>query len=393
MGEVIRSACRHIARRRGRALLTAGGVLIGVWMVTLVTLVGAAGADAVSGELQSMGLQGLSVSAVSGEILDENCLSAIRSVNGVQAAMPLVTVGGQGTLGDYTFTAYVGGIDAGAHQVVALETAAGRLFRESDIRAGAPVCVVDEAVAIAAYGSSNAVGRSLALSVGETTLTLRVVGVAKAGSSLLQSVSGYLSGLVYLPYTTLQEVSGKQNFTQIAVQLAGDDRTETVRRQVIAALERSTGETDRFAAEDLAAQRGRLTRILDVVSWVLTAVSAVSLVVAGTGMLTSLLTAVNERVREIGIKQALGATHRRIMAEFLTESLLLAAGGATAGIVVGAAVGAGGLALFGLTPVMPWGRLCLVWTVTVLLGGVFGWYPARRAAALHPAEALRAQIG
>lgn len=393
MGEVIRSACRHIARRRGRALLTAGGVLIGVWMVTLVTLVGAAGADAVNGELQSMGLQGLSVSAVSGEILDENCLSAIRSVNGVRAAMPLVTVGGRGTLGDYTFTAYVGGIDAGARQVVSLETAAGRLFRESDVRAGAPVCVVDEAVALAAYGSSNAVGRTLTLSVGETTLTLRVVGVAKAGSSLLQSVSGYLSGLVYLPYTTLQEVSGKQTFTQIAVQMAEDDRTETVRRQVIAALERSTGETDRFAAEDLAAQRGRLTRILDVVSWVLTAVSAVSLVVAGTGMLTSLLTAVNERVREIGIKQALGATHRRIMAEFLTESLLLAAGGATAGIAVGAAVGVGGLAVFGLTPVMPWGRLCLVWTVTVLLGGVFGWYPARRAAALHPAEALRAQIG
>ncbi len=394
MKDILCAAVRHMTRRKTRTALTVGGIAVGVLMVALVGVIGQAGTQTVGHELQSMGLQGVSVSASSSvTAIRQDELEAVREVEGVAEAMPLAIAGGRGTIGTRSFTAYIGGIDAGADQVIALETAHGRLLRESDIRAAADVCVVDEAVAKEAYGRTNVLGKTLFLTVEGNTTELTVVGVAKAGSSLLQSVSGMLSGLVYMPYTTLQTLTGKDTFDQIAVKVAEDGETDRVRERVQTALERHSGVEGGYTAENLAAQRDRLSRLMDIVSLVLTAVSAVSLVVAGMGMLTSMLTAVNERVREIGIKQALGAGRRRIMLEFLSESLLLAALGGGIGVCGGVAVGILGLHLFDMNVTMPWGYLLSVWAVSVVLGGVFGWYPAKKAASMHPVEALRHENG
>ncbi len=390
MKEILSAACRHMTRRKTRTALTVGSIAVGVLMVALVGIIGQAGTQTVGNELQSMGLQGVSVSAssaVTSMRLDE--LETVRQVEGVAHAMPLAVAGGKGLLGQHSFTAYIGGIDAGADQVIALEVAHGRLLRESDVRAAAQVCVVDEAVAKDAYGRTNVLGKTLTVTVEGVAAELTVVGVAKAGSSLLQSVSGMLSGLVYMPYTTLQTLTGKDTFDQIAVKVANEADTDRVRERVQTALERQSGTKGGYAAENLAAQRNRLSRLMDIVRLVLTAVSAVSLVVAGMGMLTSMLTAVNERVREIGIKQALGAGGRRIMLEFLSESLLLAALGGGIGVGGGLLTGWLGLHLFGMQAPLPWGYLLLVWTVAVVLGGVFGWYPAKKAASMHPVDALR----
>ena len=394
MRDLLSVACRHAVRRLSRTALTVGSIAVGVLMVTLVCIIGQAGAETVGRELENMGLQGVSVSASSVDaVLGVAELETVRAVAGVSEAMPLTVASGKGRLGHHSFTAYVGGIDAGADQVIALEAAHGRLLRAADVRSAAAVCVLDEAVAKEAYGRTNVVGKTLTLSMEGAPMELTVVGVAKAGSSLLQSVTGMIAGLVYLPYTTLQAVNGRDVFDQIAVKVTSEEETDAVRERVVAALERGSGTTGAFTAENLAAQRERLGRLMDIVSLILAAVSAVSLVVAGMGMLTSMLTAVNERVREIGIKQALGAGGRRILTEFMAESLLLAAIGGALGIFGGALIGALGLRLFGVSASLPWSRLLPIWGGTVLLGGLFGWYPAKKAARLHPVEALRSDVG
>lgn len=394
MKEIVCAACRHMVRRKTRTALTVGGIAVGVLMVALVGIIGQAGTQTVGRELQNMGLQGVSISASYPSVtIRDDELEAVRAVEGVSEAMPLAIASGKGALGRHSFTAYIGGIDAGADQVIALEVAHGRLLRESDVRGAAAVCVLDEAVAKEAYGRTNVLGKTVTLTVEGSTAEFTVVGVAKAGSSLLQSVSGMLSGLVYLPYTSLQTLTGKDAFDQIAVKVENEGETDDVRERVRTALERHSGMTDCYTAENLSAQRDRLSRLLDIVSLILTAVSAVSLIVAGMGMLTSMLTAVNERVREIGIKQALGAGGGRIMAEFLAESLLLAAIGGGIGVFGGALIGKLGLYLFGMEVTLPWSRLFSVWVLSVLLGGAFGWYPARKAACMHPVEALRREVG
>ena len=391
MREIWRSARRHAARRKSRTALTVAGVAVGTMMVALVSMVSAGGRAAVNGELQRMGLTGMSLSAVSAEAdLSDGELELVRGIEGVTRAMPLIMAGGKGELGPYEFTAYIGGIDGGAEQVISLEAAHGRLLTGGDVETGAAVCVVDEAVAKAAFGRSNGVGKTLWLTVGNVTRPLTVVGVAKAGSSLLQGVTDTLSGLVYLPYTSLWDMGVSHSFSQIAVTAAD---LPAAKERVLKALERYSGIKGGFALQDLAARREQLGELLDLVTGILTALSAVSLLVAGIGMLTSMLTALQERVREIGIKQALGAGRARILAEFLAEAVMLSLTGAGIGVTVGALAGGIGLGLAGAPVPLPLGRLAALVGAAGLLGAVCGWYPAHKAASLPPAQALRSEIG
>lgn len=390
MRELFRNACRHMLRRRARTRLTVGGILVGVLMVALTAVIGEAGTAAAQRELTEMGLRGVSVgTSTPGAGLTVTDLEAVRATAGVSEAMPLLLTPFAGSMGTYGGAVYAAGIDAGSQQVFSLEAAHGRLFHAGDIQTAANVCVIDEKTAVAACGRSDAVGQTFTLTLGKEALSLTVVGIAKAGSSLLQGVSGYLPTLVFVPYTTLQAAVGGDRFTQIAVQVWEEGETDAVRTSILRTLERTNGASV-YTAEDLAAQRGRLSHLMDIVRLILLAVSAVSLLVAGIGMMTSMLTAVNERVREIGIRQALGAGRGRVLAEFLTESALTAAIGGALGVALGALCGAIGLAVLGLPVTLPWGRFALLWGAAVLLGCLFGWYPARRAAAMCPAEALRA---
>lgn len=392
MFKTLQSAFRVLLRRRGRAALTVSGIAVGTFLVTLVSLIGQVGNTLAERELQNMGLRGLSVSAQGDWQLSEADLGAVRAAPGVSQAMPLIMAGGSGRLGNHTFSAYIGGIDAGAAQVISLEVLHGRLFHKGDVQAASAVCVVDETVALQAYGRRNVLGKTVRMTVGRSAVELTVVGVAKTGSSLLQSVTGYLAGFVYMPYTTLQQLNGQTEIDRIAVQVAADAEPAVVEQTLVSVLRRAHGVDTQPAVENLAQQQERLSALLKIVGGVLTAVSAVSLLVAGMGMMTSMVTAVRERVREIGIKQALGATRGRIWAEFLAESLILAAVGAAVGIGVGVLVGGVGMARLGVTVSWPWYTPVVIGAATVAMGGLFGWYPAHRAARLRPVEALRSEL-
>ena len=111
--------------------------------------------------------------------------------------------------------------------------------------------------------------------------------------------------------------------------------------------------------------------------------------VSGFGIFTVMLSSVNERTREIGIKKAIGATRGRIMAEFLAGALLISLCGALTGLLIGGGTIAVGCYMFGLAPLFPVGRLVAVFGITLLLGTAFGAYPAYQAAGLRPVEALR----
>ena len=144
-----------------------------------------------------------------------------------------------------------------------------------------------------------------------------------------------------------------------------------------------------LTTEDLATQRARLDSMANILTWILTAIGGVSLLVSGFGILTVMLSSVNERTREIGIKKAIGATRGRIMAEFLAAALLMSLCGAVVGLLIGCGTVGIGCWVFGFLPVIPTERLVVVFGITLLLGTAFGAYPAYQAAGLCPVEALR----
>ncbi len=384
--ELIKNALRQLLRKRGRTLLTVGGIAVGVMMVSIVTVIGSVGRAFVDDELDSMGVSGLSVMATTTDaLLSEEALQEIRELSQVSSAMPLMLqiTGISTPLG--SSESVLCGIDAGAGQVISLTLCHGRMISAGDVAAAAPVCVLDEAAAKAAYGRENVVGKTITVNVGELSEELTVIGVTQTGSSLLQNVTSMIPGMVYLPYTTQQQITGRQDFDQIAVRMVSSDVTEQTQERIERVLNRLYDGNAPFRTDNLAVQKDRLGRIVDIVAGVLTALSGVSLIVSGFGIMTVMLSSVSERTREIGIKKAIGATQKRILAEFLVEAVLLSCAGALIGMLP-----AGLLLLFLNTTVSPAVFLALA-AFSVFVGVVFGVYPAYKASKLPPVEALRSE--
>ncbi len=387
MRGVWRSAWVSLRRKGLRSLLTVSSIAIGTAMVVLVLCIGQVGTQAVNAEMENMGINGLSVSASDG--LTMPCLTAIRSMAQVSQAMPLALQFAYARVGVETYSVVGCGIDAGADQVISLELLHGRLLDRGDVSGEEPVCMVDEAFAREVFGRENVVGQSLTMLYETGTAELRIIGVTATGSSLLQNVTALIPYMVYVPYTTQQTVTGMAYFDQIAVRLTADARSEETEAAIRRTLTRSGEPVGTLLTENLATQRERLDSLVDIVSLVLTAVSGVSLLVSGFGILTVMLSSVNERTREIGIKKAIGATRRRILLEFLAGALLLSLFGALLGLLLGGGVVLVGCLALGFPPVFPLDRLGIVFLLTLALGMVFGAYPAYQAAGLRPVEALR----
>ncbi len=387
MREIWHSAWIALGRRKLRTILTVGSIAIGTAMVVLILCIGQVGTVALSKELENMGVDGLSVSASDG--LTGGALSTIRGLPVVRQAMPLSLQFASAIVNGKHYAVVGCGVDAGADQVISLELLHGRMLTRSDVVSQTAVCVVDEAFAREVFGRSNAVGQTVSIGYETGGLDLQVVGVTATGSSLLQNVTALIPYMIYLPYTVQQTATGMLRFDQIAVRLTEDSNPDDAAKTIQRTLSRTGEAKGTLATDDLASQRKRLEGMMGMVSLGLTAIAGVSLLVSGFGILTVMLSSVNERTREIGIKKAIGATRGRILSEFLCGATLMSLMGA----VIGLAVGCGGIwigcRLLGVAPVFPVVSLIGVLLLTVVLGMAFGAYPAYQASGLRPVEALR----
>ncbi|WRS28112.1 ABC transporter permease [Oscillospiraceae bacterium MB08-C2-2] len=384
---------KNLGRKKFRSWLTILGISIGVASVVLITSIGDIGKETINQELNSLGMGGLMVSGGSQNsqtVLTHKHLEVIRESAAVERAIPITVDYLRSYMRGLMMDAVVWGVDSGANQVIPMEALYGRVISSGDVAGKNPVCVVDQNLAKAYYKRDNIVGKTLTLQIGSRYEDFEIVGVVNSGGNILQGLIGnYIPSFIYMPYTTYQDMTGRVTFDQIAVKTGEGIDSDVVSSQLVTALNQLSGTTSGYKAENMFAQKEKLNTVLDIVTLVLSAIAAVSLVVAGLGIMTIMLVSVNERTREIGIKKSIGASRRDILWEFLVEAFTISFLGGIIGTVIGT-----GITLIGCIPLQIHPQLnteLIVFCVllTVVIGVIFGVYPASMAAGLKPVDALR----
>lgn len=346
-----------------------------------------------TGEMESLGLGGLCVTA-SGDyqstMLKADDLAVIKNLEQVEQAAPIIMENTKITVRSQNSQAILWGIDSQANKIISLEVIYGRLLSKKEVSTAANVCLVDENFSNKIYSRGNIIGKRIPLTCGGIQQDFKVVGVVKTGTGLLQNIIGeYIPTFIYIPYTTIQSLVGRNDYDEIAVKIKPGSSSDNVGQLIVDRLNSSNGTADSFKSSNLAKQKDGLTHILNIVTLILSSVGAISLFVAGLSIMTVMLVSVNERTREIGIKKALGATNGAIMLEFLFEAVLISAIGCAFGIAAGYLVSYFGAIHFKTSLIVEADIILLAGGLAILSGTIFGVYPAYKASKLKPVDALR----
>ncbi|MGB8144875.1 MAG: ABC transporter permease, partial [Chromatiaceae bacterium] len=264
----------------------------------------------------------------------------------------------------------------------------GRPFTEGELRAGQALCLIGATVSKELFGEQDPIGENLRIK----TISCKVIGLLAAKGQ--SSMGRDQDDLILMPLRAFQRrIAGNQDVTLIQVSIKDGESTEGAKADIERLLRErrkiDATEQDNFGVNDMKELTKMLTGTTQVLTTLLSAVAAVSLLVGGIGIMNIMLVSVTERTREIGIRLAIGALEREVLMQFLVEAVVLSSLGGVLGILL--ALGASlALAELLMVPFIFNGGIVLTaFLFSAAVGIIFGYFPARRAARLDPIEALR----
>ena len=389
--ESLELALKNIVSSKTRTLLTMLGIIIGVAAVIVIVGLGNGLEQYVTDSFSDMGTNTLTVTVMSRgstrtlsvdemyEIVDEN-----RQY--LDLCSPTVTMPGYVKIGSETITSTsVQGVSEDYCAISGDTVASGRGLQYSDMAARGKVCVIGAYLNLAYYGG-NAVGQTLR--VGGQSLT--IVGVLAQTDEDLEE--GGSDDCIYLPYTTASRLAGDVSSYIITMQ------SEDYIDESVAALESALYEVfasdDYYTVTSMAEMLEAMTSMINILVGVLAGIAAISLVVGGIGIMNIMLVSVTERTREIGIRKSLGAKERYIMQQFVIEAACTSALGGIIGILLGDGLSIAASTVVTrlmeetLTVAPTLSAVALAFGISVGIGILFGYLPAKKAAGLNPIDAL-----
>jgi len=356
--------------------------MIGVFSVMFLSFFGDSGAAAIDNELKKSGIGGLLIYNTNNSIISQQELNTITASNAVLETAPVTMA--FTSVKDFEEEKCISwAIDESAKELISIEAVQGRYFNASDFRTFSCVCMIDEALEKTLFVNKSAVGETLQILVGSKYYEFKVVGVVKTGGGILQNFTSYMPCMIFFPQYTYSRISGIMGYTQIAVDLNPEMKAEKAKAEIYRRINIST-----IKIENLAKQKDSFNKIANITKTVLSCVGMISMLVAGIGIMTTMLMSAEERKREIGIKKAIGAGRGDIVAEFLSESVILMIFGFIFGLVFATALTLIVSARFNIIPQISIQKIGLYFIITIILGIIFGGYPAYKAASMNPSDAL-----
>lgn len=405
---ILKTALTGLSTNRSRSALTIFGIVIGITAIMLVVSLGAGAQALILGQIQGLGTNTVAVipgreptgpsdvtSLYSDSLKPKDVVALNNKTNvpGLKSIMP-VSFGAENTLyGSNTYQVSIFGGTELMAEIFDLHPAEGYFFDASDVLSRSDVVVIGSKVADHLFDGTDPLNQKIKIK----GRNFRVIAVLPptGGGSLFN-----FDDMALVPYTTAQDyILGTKYFNRLIIEAEDGADVDAVAEDVRLTLRESHNITDSSkddffvsTQKDLA---DRLKTITSALTWFLVAVASIALFVGGVGIMNIMLVAVTERTREIGLRKALGATDRDILSQFLLEAVLLTAIGGIIGIILGS-----GLAFIialvlskGLGVswqfIFPWSGAILGFSVSALIGLIFGGYPARQASRKSPIEALR----
>ena len=388
--ESLSLAVKNIVSSKTRTLLTMLGIIIGVAAVIVIVGLGNGLEGYVSDSFSSMGTNTLTVMVLS---RGSTRTMEVEDVYGIVAensqyldlCSPTASLSGSVKVGADTTSSSVTGVSEDYFSIQGYEVSRGRGLQYSDIATRTKVCVVG-AYLDQAYFGGNAVGQTLR--VGGQSLT--IVGVLEQQADELEE--GGADDCLFLPYSTASRISGR--VSSYVVTVPDEDFLSESKAALEDALYEFFESDDFYTVTSMSEMLETMTRMINLLVLVLAGIAAISLVVGGIGIMNIMLVSVTERTREIGIRKSLGAKERYIMQQFVIEAACTSALGGIIGILIGYGLSAAATRVVTslmeatLTVSPSAGAVVLAFGISVGIGILFGYLPAKKAAALNPIDAL-----
>jgi putative ABC transport system permease protein len=392
-------ALREIRRNLMRSFLTSLGIIIGVAaVITMVTLGNGATAK-VKAQIASLGTNllqlragqdyghgGIRESARMFKLADADAI--IREISGVEAVAPIVMSPTQAIYGNHNWSSTISGSTNGFIATRDWPVNQGRLFSPRETRAGEAVCLLGSTVASELFGAEIPLGSIIRLK----KLVFKVIGVLTSKGE--SSFGGDRDDFILIPIRTFQRrIAGNTDVTRVYISVLDGFSIDRIKNDIARLMRERRhmreGEDDDFYIRDMREISQILSGTTSVLTSLLGAIAAVSLLVGGIGIMNIMLVSVTERTREIGTRLAIGALAREVLLQFLVEAVMLSSLGGITGILLALAASAI-LAKILLVPlVINPGIIILSFGFSAAIGVFFGFFPARNAARLDPIEALR----
>lgn len=395
--EAAKLASRAISRNLLRSFLTVLGVVIGVAAVIAMVTIGNGTTAQVQAELSRLGTNTLFVrpgqwgpgrASTEAKRFEDRDAEAIREqIAGLRAVAPMNRGGATVIAGGENRSSSVIGTTNDYLIAQDWKIASGRAFLPSEER-GQAACIIGETVKRALFGGTDPVGQTIRVS----NVSCPVIGLLEAKGQ--SGMGDDQDDTVIMPLKLHQRRIGGTN-TISAIILSAQDGVSTAKVQAdVESLLRERrrigiGRDDDFSVADMSQMAAALTGTTTLLTGLLGAVAAVSLLVGGIGIMNIMLVSVTERTREIGIRLAIGALEKQVLTQFLVEAVMLSVFGGVAGIVTGLALAYGVVGLLNVPFVTSPTIVLVAFAFSAAIGVVFGYFPARRAAQMNPIDALR----